>query len=183
MSTAQYIRPSGPSHDSEAVRLGGATADAAGRLTDADIYKLVKFAGTDRYDLCVAGDIIEGAITSVDPATAQGFAIGGVNKFDKMTVIADGLQATPGTGVIAAGDFVVCGTPVAKGTRLGNTFAKVCKATVQPGTTPADLAAAGVQLNMLAKGAWRVVSLLESATGVVGTKLTIERVGVPGVAR
>ncbi len=182
MSQAHFIRPTGPSHNSEAVLLGGSTADAAGRLTEADIYKLVKFAGTNRYDLCAAGDVIEGIITSVEPASAQGFAPGGVNKFDKMYVIADGLQATPGTGVIAAGDFVVCGTVVAKGTRLGNSRAKVCKATVQPGTTPADLAAAGVQLNMLAKGAWRVVSLLAAASGAIGTEIVIERVSVPGVA-
>lgn len=183
MSKAQYIRPSGPSHNSEAVRLGGATADVAGRLTDADKWKLVKFAGTDRYDLCVAGDIIEGIVTSVEPAFSGGFAIGGVNKFDKMYVVADGLQATPGTGVIAAGDYVVCGTPVAKGTRIDTQgYSKVCKATVQPGSVPADLTAAAAQLNMLAKGAWRVVSLLEAASGAVGTTLVIERVGVPGVA-
>lgn len=183
MSKAQYIRPSGPSHNSEAVRLGGTTADVAGRLTDADKWKLVKFAGTDRYDLCAAGDAIEGIITSVEPATSAGFAVGGVNKFDKMYVIADGLQATPGTGVIAAGDYVVCGTIVAKGTAIGvTTYAKVCKATVQPGAVPADLTAAAAQMNLLAKGAWRVVSLLEAGTGAVGTTIVIERVGVPGVA-
>lgn len=182
MSKAQFIRPSGPSHNSEAVRLGGATADAAGRLTDADKWKLVKFAGTDRYDLCVVGDIIEGIITSVEPATSAGFTIGGVNKFDKMYVIADGLQATAGTGTIAAGDYVVCGTPVAKGTAIGvNTYAKVCKATAQPGAVPADLTAAAAQLAML-KGMWRVVSLLEAGTGAVGTTIVIERVGIPGVA-
>lgn len=182
MAKLEYIRPSGPSHNSEVVRLGGATADAAGRLTGKDIFKFVKFAGDSRYDLAAVGDIIEGTITSVEPATSAGFAIGGVNRFDKQYVIADGLQATPGTGTIAVGDYVVCGTVVAKGTELGNTEAKVCKATVQLGVAPADLAAAGTQLAMLAKGPWKVVSLLEGATGAVGTRIVIERAGIPGVA-
>ena len=181
MSKAQYIRPSGPSHNSEAVRLGSA-ADAGGRLASTEQFKFVKFAGTDRYDLCAAGDIIEAVITSIEPATSAGWTVGGINKFDKMYVTADGLQATPGTGVIAAGDYVVCGTVVAKGTALGSTtYAKVCKATIQPGTAPADLAAAGTQISML-KGLWRVVSLLEAGTGAVGTTLVVERSSIPGVA-
>lgn len=182
MAKPQFIRPSGPSHNSEAVRLGGAASatDATQRMTVKEIGKFVKFEGTDRYNLCAAGDVIEGQIISVEPAMSAGFTVGGINKFDKIYAVADGLQATPGTGTIAAGDFVVCGTVVAKGTELPNTYPRVCKATVQPGTAPADLAAAGAQINLLAKGGWRVMSLLEAGSGAVGTTIVLERVGVPG---
>jgi len=50
-----------------------------------------------------------------------------------LSAICDGLQATAGTGTIAVGDYVVCGTVVAAGTALTTTTGpKVCKATVQP---------------------------------------------------
>lgn len=173
MSKAHFIRPSGPSTDSEVVRLG-ATADAAGNYKYTEQGKLVKFSATDTYVLAAAGDPIEGRITSLESATSAGWTIGGINKRDKMTVIADGLQATPGTGTIAAGDFVVTGTVVAKDTAL-TTYPKVCKATVQIGAVPADLTAAGAQVKA-ALNAWRVVSLGAVGTGAVGTELTIERV-------
>lgn len=193
MSQAHYILPTGPSADSEAVRLG-ATADAAGNLSYKELWKLVKLSATDTYDLAAAGDAFDGAITSIEPATSQGWTIGGVNKKDKMSVTADGLQATPGTGTLAAGDYVVCGTVVAKGTALAATaYVKVCKATNQPGATVvstlagADTAAAvktvldaalvkvaDAEKNTLK--AWRVVSLGTVGTGAVGTIIVIERV-------
>jgi hypothetical protein len=174
MSKAHYIRPSGPSTDSEVVRLG-ATADAAGNYSYKEQGKLVKFSGTtDTYVLTVAGDPIEGRITSLESATSAGWTVGGINKRDKMTVIADGAQATPGTGTIAAGDFVVTGSVVAKDTAM-TTYPKVCKATVQIGAVPADLTAAGAQIKA-ALNAWRVVSLGAAGTGAVGTEITIERV-------
>ena len=70
----------------------------------------------------------------------------------------DGLQATPGTGAIALGDYVVCGTVVAKGTSLAGAYPKVCKATTQTGMY----------------FAWRVVSL--DGTTAVGQTALIERV-------
>lgn len=172
MSKTHLIQPAGPSIDSEPVRLG-ASATTGANLSMNDVWKLVKFVGTDNYDLCAAGDLFDGAITSVEPALSAGWSIGGINKRDKMLVLADGLQATPGTGVIAAGDYVVCGTVTAKGTALPN-YVKVCKATVQIGAVPADLTAAGAQIAASLK-AWKVVSLGSAGTGAVGTILTIER--------
>lgn len=81
---------------------------------------------------------------------------------DIVNVTADGLQATPGTGVLAVGDYVVTGTPVAAGTALASgTYARVCKA-----TTPANLL--GFR--------WRVVSLGPVGSGAVGTNIVIQRV-------
>ncbi len=194
MSKAHFIQPSGPSADSQAVRLG-AGATTGDNLTYKELWKLVKLSATDTYDLCAAGDAFDGAITSVEVATSAGWTIGGVNTKDMMYVIADGLQATAGTGTIAAGDYVVCGTVVAKDTALAaTTYAKVCKATNQPGATVvstlagADTAAAvktvldaalvkvaDAEKNTLK--AWRVASLGTVGTGAVGTIIVIERIG------
>ena len=140
-----------------------------------EIGKLVKQGAESAYILCAAGDNIEGYITAVEAATAQGFGIGSVQQSDSKFVTFDGLQATPGTGVIAVGDYVVCGTVVAKDTALP-VFVKVCKSTAQIGAVPADLTAAGVMVKA-ALFAWRVVSLGPVGTGAVGTVGLIERVG------
>lgn len=139
-------------------RLGAGTG-AANLLNDKDVNKLVKLVADSRYDLCVAGDAIEGFIQSVDTATTDGYSTGGVvqESGQRKTVTFDGVQATPGTGAIAVGDYVVAGTITAKGTAVQNP--KVCKATSQ---TPGAFA-------------WRVVSIL-SGTGAVGSVGVIERV-------
>lgn len=72
----------------------------------------------------------------------------------------DGLQATPGIGVVAIGDYVVAGTITAAGTAL-TSYPKVCKAT-----------GAGTTLNHK----FRVVSLGTAGTGAVGTTGVIQRV-------
>ncbi len=160
----------------KAARLGAGTG-ASNNLSDVDEGKFVKLVGESRYNLCAVGDLIEGFINSVEPATADGYSIGGVVDKGYKEVTFDGLQATPGTGVVAIGDCVVCGTPVAKGTAL-TAPAKVCKATVQPGVTvPADLTAAAAQIKA-SMYAWRVVSLGSAGTGAVGTTGLIERVCV-----
>jgi len=174
MSKAHYIMPAGPSTDSKAVRLG-ASATSGGNLGSTENGKLVKLTVTDTYDLCAVGDLIDGRITSLEPATSAGWTIGGINEEDTMYALADGLQATPGTGTLAVGDYVVCGTVTAKGTRLPS-YPKVCKSTIQPGTTPATLAEAGQQVAMTLHP-WRVVSLGTVGTGAVGTTIVIERVG------
>ena len=172
MSKSHFIRPTGVSRDALVVRLG-AGSGAANNFTQNETGKLVKWVGESRYDLCAAGDIIHAAIVSVEPATSGGFSIGGIDDGDRMYAIADGLQATPGTGSIAVGDYVVAGSVTAKGTALA-TYPKVCKATVQIGTAPADLAAAGQQAAMAAAGAWRVVSILkESGPAAVGDTIVI----------
>jgi len=78
-----------------------------------------------------------------------------------LNVTFDGLQATPGTGAVAIGDYVVTGTPVAKDTALTG-YPKVCKATA-------------VGTAIIFK--WRVVSLGTAGTGAVGTTGVIEFVG------
>lgn len=138
-------------------RLGAGTG-AANHVTDVEIGKTVKMVGDSRYDLTAAGDQIEGFITSVESYTADNYSIGSVQVTGRKRVTLDGLQATPGTGTIAVGDFVVAGTAVAKATAL-STPAKVCKATTQTGMYHA----------------WRVVSL--EGTGAVGQFAVIERIG------
>lgn len=146
----------------ETARLGAGTG-AANQLTDAELGKFVKLVGDSRFDLCAVGNEIEGRITALENATLDNYTIGSVQRNCRMEVMFDGLQGTPGTGAVAIGDYVVAGTPVAKGTALvWPAPAKVCKAT-----------AAGNTLNFK----WRVISLGAAGTGAVGTVGLVERVG------
>ncbi len=135
----------------------GAGSGSANYVTDVEIGKSVKLAGDSQYNLCAAGDQIEGFITAVETYTADDFSIGSVQFEGRKRVTLDGLQATPGTGTCAVGDYVVAGTAVAKGTAL-TVPPKVCKATTQTGMY----------------FAWRIVSL--EGTGAVGQIAVIERV-------
>jgi hypothetical protein len=148
-----------PTVDTECItaRLG-AGSGSANYVTDLELGKPVKLAGDSQYNLCAAGDQIEGFIRAVETWTADDFSIGSVQYEGRVKVTLDGLQATPGTGAIAVGDYVVAGTAVAKGTSLGTAYPKVCKATTQTGMY----------------FAWRVVSL--DGTTAVGQTATIERV-------
>lgn len=137
-------------------RLGSASG-SANYLTDVEIGKLVKLIGDSLYNLTAVGDQIEGFITAVEGYTADDFSIGSVNSQGRKRVTLDGLQATPGTGTCAVGDYVVTGTVVAKGTAL-TVPPKVCKATTQTGMY----------------FAWRIVSL--EGSGAVGQYAVIERV-------
>lgn len=143
-------------HDS--ARLADGTG-VSNQLTDADVGKFVKLAGDSQYGLCAVGNEIEGVVESANEQIADGFYIGSVRKDGRVRVTLDGLQATPGTGVIAIGDYVVAGTVVARGTAQLPTPPKVCKAT-----------AAGSALNFK----WRVVAL--DGTTAVGQTALIERV-------
>lgn len=154
------------------VRLGPGTG-TANQFNDKDVGKLVKFVADSRFDLCAAGDPIEGVVTSVESASLDGYTVGGVQTNRRTTVQADGVQATPGTGTILVGDYVVCGTVDARNAAKTLANAKVCKATNQPGSLPADLTAAGNQIKN-ALYAWRVVAIL-TGTGAVGDTLVIER--------
>lgn len=147
-----------PTVDTEVVtaRLG-AGSGSANYVTDVEIGKPVKLVGDSQYNLCAAGDQIEGFITAVESYTADDFSIGSVASEGRQRVMLDGLQATPGTGAVALGDYVVAGTAVAKGTSNGG-YPKVCKATTQTGMY----------------FAWRVVSL--DGTTAVGQTAVIERV-------
>lgn len=160
MARSHYIKPTAPTEASITARLGAASG-AGGNLSDLDVDKIVILSAESGFNLAVAGNEIEGVITSVESATQNGWSIGGVNcEFDLMNVTFDGLQATPGTGVVAIGDYVVAGSITAKGTALTN-YPKVCKAT-----------GAGTTLNYK----FRVVSLGSAGTGAVGTTGVIMRV-------
>lgn len=173
MSKAHFLAPQAVlREDALPVRLG---ANAAGKFVPADAGKFVKLAGESQYDLCAAGDPIEQVVLAVDTATSGGQSVGSVVDDGLMFVLADGIQATPGTGTIAIGDYVVCGTVTAKGTALAGGLPKVTKAAQQPFGTFADLTAAA----LAAKNgtfAWRVESLGVVGTGAVGTQIVIRRI-------
>lgn len=133
---------------------------ASNQLNDADVGKFVRMKGDSQYGMCAVGEEIEGILHSAnDVAPHEGYNLGAVRKNGRVRVTLDGLQATPGTGVIAVGDYVVAGTPVARGTALGSAFPRVCRAT----------AAASALVHK-----WRVISL--DGTTAVGQTGLIERV-------
>lgn len=139
----------------------GATADAAGHLGDEEQNKIVKLVGDSRYNLAAAGNEIEGFINSIQGATLDGWTIGSVQVGGRKVVTCDGAEATPGTGTVSIGDYVVTGTVVAKGTALSG-GPKVCTATTQATIKNSPFA-------------WRVVSLGSAGTGAVGTAALIEK--------
>jgi hypothetical protein len=171
MSKLHYIAPTVPAEASLTVRLG---TTGVGKFLSADEGKFVKLIAESAYDLCAAGDAIEAVVTSVDMAPSGGFSIGGVFDSGRLFVTADGAQASPGTGTLAIGDYVVCGTVIVKNTALA-AYPRVCKATDQPTAVPAALANVGPQIKNALFG-WRVVSLGSAGTGAVGTTLVIARV-------
>lgn len=146
-------------------RLGSNTVANNGGLTDTEKGKFVKLAGSSRYDLAAAGNEIEGWVSSVEVATLDGYTIGGVaTESEFLEVTFDGAQATPGTGTLAIGDYVVVGTVVAKGTALAADYSRrVCKATDQTAAKNSPFA-------------WRVADLGTAGTGAVGTRGVIQRV-------
>ena len=144
----------------ESTRYGAGTGPA-NALSDKDVGKYVKLVAESRYDLASVGNEIEGRISSMESFPLDGYSFGGMNSDGRFAVTFDGLQGTPGTGVIAVGDYVVVGTPVAKGTAL-TAPPRVCKATAAANT-----------LNFK----WRVVSLGAVGTGAVSTTGVIDFIG------
>lgn len=149
--------------------LGSGAADQAPNATysDKEIGKIVKLSADSRYQLAAVGDEIEAFVLSTEPATIDGFCLGTIVDKRGITykkVTLDGLQATPGTGTVAVGDYVVTGTPVAKGTALGEP-PRVCKRT-DPTTVAGALASTF---------RWRVVAIF-GTSGTVGTPALIEPV-------
>lgn len=140
-------------------------------LNDADVGKFVRVKFTSQYGLCAAGDEIEGVMASgPDNALHNGFPLASVRKNGRVKVLLDGLQATPGTGAVLLGDFVVAGSVTARATALPS-FPKVCKGTpLSFATTPAVNFPVGSNLNHK----WRVVALY--GTTAVGQIALIERV-------
>ena len=158
MAKDHFILPTVPEKAATATRLGAGNAEAQ-RMDYREVGKTVKLVGESRYDLTAVGNEVEGFIFAVELAPQNGFTIGSVQDEGRAFVTFDGLQGTPGTGVVAVGDIVVAGTQTAKGTELPN-YPRVCKA-----TTPA---------NVVFK--WRVVSLGTAGTGAVGTNGVIARI-------
>ena len=147
--------------ETKTARVADGASQSATQLDKTDNGKFVKLVGDSQYGLCAVGNEIE-AILSVanDIAPADGFNLGSVIDSDRarVAVMFDGLQATPGTGVITIGDYVVCGTITARGTALP-AAPKVCKATA---------VATGIVFK------WRVVAM--DGTSAVGQTGLIERV-------
>lgn len=160
MPRDHFIAPPAVTPDGVAVRLG-AGSGSSNNLTTAEVGKFAKLVGESRWNLAAVGNEIEGVILAVELAPQNGFTVGSVIEEGILNVTFDGLQATPGTGAIAIGDYVVTGTPVAKDTAL-TAYPRVCKATA---------AATGLVFK------WRVVSLGSAGTGAVGTTGVIESVG------
>lgn len=128
-------------------------------LNDADVGKFVKMIADSQYGLCAVGNEIEGLLNSgPDSALQDGYYVATVRRNGRTRVTLDGLQATPGTGTCAVGDFVVAGTVVARNTAL-TVAPRVCKATA---------AATGIVHK------WRIVALF--GTGAVGQTALIEKV-------
>jgi hypothetical protein len=181
--------------DKQTARLGAGTG-SSNQVGDKEVGKAVKMVADSRYDLCAAGDPIEAFIKSVEAATLDNYTVGTVQVGGRKEVLADGLEATAGTGTLAVGDYVVCGTVVAKGTALADESSmKVTKATNQPGAAitiaaVADVNDDGAEIKVEVDAAlvkvasqlknatfgWRVVSLGSAGTGAVGTKVVIARV-------
>lgn len=139
----------------------GAGAGAANQLVEAkEKGKFVKLGAESRYVLAALGDEIEGVIDSINNGTADGFSIGAVRFGGNLSVTFDGLQGTPGTGVVALMDYVLVGSVVAKDTALPGA-PKVVKATTQASAKATPFAC-------------RVVSLGTAGTGAVGTEGVIQ---------
>ena len=160
MARDHFIVPTAPERAYMTVRFGAGNA-LTDQVTTAEVGKIAKLVGESRYNLAAVGDEIEAVVAAVELAPQNGYSIVSItdDAKDKMQVTFDGLQGTPGTGVLAIGDIVVAGSIVAKGTTL-TVPVKVCKA-----TTPA---------NVVQK--WRVVSLGTVGTGAVGTTGVIARI-------
>lgn len=140
------------------VRFGAGTG-TANYFDDKELGKFVNLVAESRYNLSAVGAEIEGWVGAVDVAPSDNFSTGTLLYGSLKQATADGLQATPGTGTIAVGDYVLVGTVVAKGTALTGP-ARVVKATDQTVSKNTPYAA-------------RVVSL-GSGNGAVGTVIVIE---------
>lgn len=156
MATKFEITETIHSEKVKTVRLGA--TGTGNQYDDKEVGKAVKLTGASKYELCAAGDMIEGVVSSVNGGLYDGYSIGGIVSTGYKNVVLDGLQATPGTGAIAVGDYVVVGTVVAKGTALSAAL-KVCKATDQAAAKAAPIKARLVQASGTAVGSTGVIEL------------------------
>ena len=139
----------------------GANALAT-RANDNDVGKGVKLVGESNYGLLAAADAIEGVITSVETGVYDGYSLGGVQTKGYIDATAYGLQATPGTGAITVGQYVLAAAPAA--IQVKETLSTTLR--VVSATNQATAATAAFKA--------RVVSLGPVGTGAVGTAIVIE---------
>ena len=139
----------------------GANALAT-RANDNDVGKGVKLVGDSNYGLLAAADAIEGVITSVETGIYDGYSLGGVQSKGYIDATAYGLQATPGTGAITVGQYVLAAAPAA--IQVKETLSTTLR--VVSATNQATAATAAFKA--------RVVSLGPVGTGAVGTAIVIE---------
>lgn len=154
------ITPTTQNQITVTARLGG---NAAGtRANDNDVGKGVKLVGDSNYGLLAAADAIEGVITSVETGVYDGYSLGGVQTKGYIDATAYGLQATPGTGAITVGQYVLAAAPAA--IQVKETLSTTMR--VVSATNQATAATAAFKA--------RVVSLGPVGTGAVGTAIVIE---------
>ena len=154
------ITPTTQNQITVTARLGG---NAAGtRANDNDVGKGVKLVGDSNYGLLAAADAIEGVITSVETGVYDGYSLGGVQSKGDRDATAFGLLATPGTGAITVGQYVLAAAPAA--IQVKETLSTTLR--VVSATNQATAATAAFKA--------RVVSLGPVGTGAVGTAIVIE---------
>ena len=154
------ITPTTQNQITVTARLGG---NAAGtRANDNDVGKGVKLVADSNYGLLAAADAIEGVITSVETGVYDGYSLGGVQTKGYIDATAYGLQATPGTGAITVGQYVLAAAPAA--IQVKETLSTTLR--VVSATNQATAATAAFNA--------RVVSLGPVGTGAVGTAIVIE---------
>ena len=154
------ITPTTQNQITVTARLGG---NAVGtRANDNDVGKGVKLVGDSNYGLLSAADAIEGVITSVETGVYDGYSLGGVQSKGYIDATAYGLQATPGTGAITVGQYVLAAAPAA--IQVKETLSTTLR--VVSATNQATAATAAFKA--------RVVSLGPVGTGAVGTAIVIE---------
>lgn len=154
------ITPTTQNQITVTARLGGNAL--ATRANDNDVGKGVKLVGDSNYGLLAAVDAIEGVITSVETGIYDGYSLGGVQSKGYIDATAYGLQATPGTGAITVGQYVLAAAPAA--IQVKETLSTTLR--VVSATNQATAATAAFKA--------RVVSLGPVGTGAVGTAIVIE---------
>ena len=154
------ITPTTQNQITVTARLGGNAL--ATRANDNDVGKGGKLVGDSNYGLLAAADAIEGVITSVETGIYDGYSLGGVQSKGYIDATAYGLQATPGTGAITVGQYVLAAAPAA--IQVKETLSTTLR--VVSATNQATAATAAFKA--------RVVSLGPVGTGAVGTAIVIE---------
>ena len=154
------ITPTTQNQITVTARLGGNAPNT--RANDNDVGKGVKLVGDSNYGLLSVADAIEGVITSVETGVYDGYSLGGVQSKGYIDATAYGLQATPGTGAITVGQYVLAAAPAA--IQVKETLSTTLR--VVSATNQATAATAAFKA--------RVVSLGPVGTGAVGTAIVIE---------